>query len=78
MNLSAVKNTKIEEVNKMRYDFDEYLKLVGTLTSALDQIRKLDDAESIKLIAEVESDLMEVQSKLNKARFSIANDHANG
>ncbi|MFZ9022950.1 MAG: hypothetical protein ACO2ZA_07670 [Litorivicinaceae bacterium] len=61
----------------MRYDFDVYLKLVEILTLALNQIRELDDAKSIELLAEVESDLMEAQSKLNKARFSIANDHSN-
>lgn len=60
----------------MRYTFDEYIKISGTIISALEQIRKLDDAESIKLIAEVESDLMEVQSKLCKARHAV-NDHSN-
>jgi hypothetical protein len=62
----------------MRYteeEFDDYLKLAVTVASALQQIRQLDDAASRKLIAEAESDLMEVQSKVNKARFSVANDH---
>lgn len=61
----------------MRYteaELDDYLKLALTLASALKLIRQLDDAASNNLIAEVESDLMEAQSKLNKARFSLAND----
>jgi len=62
----------------MRYteaELDDYLKLALTLASALKLIRQLDDAASSNLIAEIESDLMELQSKLNKARFSVANDH---
>ena len=62
----------------MRYteaELDDYLKLAVTLASALKLIRQLDDAASNSLLAEVESDLMEAQSKLNKARFSLANDH---
>lgn len=54
----------------MRYNFDQYLKLVCTITSALEQIRGLNE-RSDKFISEVESDLMEAQSKLNKARFSV-------
>ena len=62
----------------MRYteaELDDYLKLAVTLASALKLIRQLDDAASNSLLAEVESDLMEAQSKLTKARFSLANDH---
>ncbi len=62
----------------MRYteaELDDYLKLALTIATALKQIRQLDDAASSNLIAEIESDLMELQSKLNKARFSVANDH---
>ena len=48
----------------MRYteaELDDYLKLALTLASALKLIRQLDDAASNNLIAEVESDLMEIK-----------------